>query len=153
MQLAPLQMLVPLVLLGALAWSAGAVLPGGRGRPARSLGAVLVLSGGSVGLLYVVFLAIGTALAADPVLALVLIGLLVLLALLAIEVLARRGRPPAPDEARGDEDGGGGQRRPDPSTPPWTPPACGPDAGPCGVAWDRFDDLRSQWERVPAGTR
>lgn len=155
MQLAPLQMLAPVVAVGATAWGVGVALPGDRGGRARSAGAVLLLVSGVVALLYVLFLSIGMALDEDPALAVVPAGIVVLLAFLAIELISRGNRPPTPDQTRREDEGGGGQRRPRPSPRPRTPPPApaGPDPGPHGAPWEQFDDLRSQWERVPAGTR
>jgi hypothetical protein len=77
----------------------------------------------------------------------------VVLAVLAVlALLGLRRRPPAPareDDEDGGGGGGGGVRRPAPAPPRSPGPApVGPSA-----PWDQFDDLRSQWERVPAGTR
>lgn len=153
MQLAPLQMLAPVAAVGAAAWGLGSALPADHGARTRALGGLLVLVTGVVALLYVLFLSVGMALEEDPALAAIPVGLLALLAFLAMDLAGRRNRPPTP-RPKGDEDGGGGQRRPHPKPSPRTPPApASPDPGLPGAPWDQFDDLRSQWERVPAGTR
>lgn len=133
----------------------GAALPGGGGRAPRLVGGPLVVVSGLVALLYVLFRSAGMALEEDPALAIVPAGVLVLLMFLAIELTSRRGRPPTPEQTRRKDDDGGGQGRPRPSPRPRTPPPApaGPDPGPHGVPWDQFGDLRTQWERVPAGTR
>lgn len=146
MQLAPFQMLAPVVAVGASSWCVGRAMPGGRGWP-RALGAALVVASALAAGLYGLVLAVER----DPGLtAFATIATLSGIGLVGLLFSARGGAAPEPaDKTREDDGGGGGggQRRPDPQ-PPTSPPGGGPH-----VAWDRFDDLRADWERVPVGTR
>lgn len=79
----------------------------------------------------------------------VAVAAVVMTALLLLGVRLRRRSTEQDGE---DDDGGGGSRRPTPAPPRRpTPPSPAP-AGP-PAPWDQFDDLRSQWERVPVGPR
>lgn len=150
MQLAPFQMLAPVVAIGASSWCVGRAMPGGRGWP-RALGATLVVVSAIVAMLYGLVLAIGSAMERDPGLAafggIAAISAIGLLGLLFSTRRAATPEEPADRSREDDGGGGGGQRRPDPD-----PPAPAPGGGP-SVHWDDFDDLRAGWERVPAGTR
>lgn len=152
MQLAPLQLLAPVFALGALSWAMGAA---GAGRGWRSLGVTVVVLSTVLGGLYALFLGIGTAMDEDPMMAGVVV-LAAILGLTLVGVLASARRdPPLPKQTqKKDDDGGEGVRRPKP-TPPRrpTPPAPAPGGPGPSAPWEQFDDLRSQWERVPAGTR
>lgn len=149
MQLAPFQMLAPVVAIGASSWCVGRAMPGGHGWP-RAVGTALVVTSVLVAGLYGLFLAIGSAMERDPGLAaFASIAALSGIGLLALLFSARRGAAPEPGDRSREDDGGGGggQRRPDPD-----PPAPVPGGGPA-VRWDEFDDARAGWEQVPAGTR
>lgn len=154
MQLAPLQLLVPVVVVGGLSWCVGAAAPEPTGRRWRALGMTLLVVCAVLAFVYATFVGIGAAMEDDPA----LVGVVVLATMLGLTLVAvlasARRDPPTPEEtqARKDDDGGGGTRRPKPSPPrrPTPPAPAGP--GP-SAPWDQFDDLRSQWERVPAGTR
>lgn len=150
MQLAPLQMLAPVVAIGATSWCVGRALP--RGRRRRRAPATAILAGcGVVGALCALVLAVGSSAERDAgATAFVAVATLSALGIFGLLLTAGRRRPPDPGERRRDDEGGGGGPRrppPDPSPPP-TPASGGPE-----VQWEQFDDLRSQWERVPAGTR
>jgi uncharacterized membrane protein YeaQ/YmgE (transglycosylase-associated protein family) len=149
MQLAALQPLAPIVAGGVILYGAGALKPDGPLGRVRRIGLVTTVVVGAIGAIIGVFLLMGTLLDAHP--AQMPFVVLLVLAVFAMLYVLTSGRkdPPLPSETkRSDEGGGGGgQRRPTPPPPPEDPPGPAlPD-----LPWDEFDDLRSGWERVPAG--
>ncbi|WP_026910390.1 hypothetical protein [Patulibacter minatonensis] len=149
MQLAALQPLAPIVAGGVLLYGAGSLKPDGALGRARKAGLVTLLTVGAVGAIVGLFLLMGTLLESHP--AQMPFLLLAVVAIFAVLYVLTTGRkdPPLPSETRRTDEGGGGggQRRPTPPPPPEDPPGpATPD-----LPWDEFDDLRSGWERVPAG--
>lgn len=147
MQLAALQPLAPVVAGGVLLYGAGSLRPDGPLGRARKVGLFAVLVVGAIAGIVGLFLLMGTLLDSHPA----QVPFLVIAALAVFAgIYASTNRtkpPPLPSETqRRDEDGGGGQRRSHPTRPKDPPGPSAPD-----LPWHEFDDLRSGWERVPAG--
>lgn len=151
MQLASLQPLAaPALAGGVLLFGVGALRPDSWiGRARSTVGVVLLALVTLVGIVGG-FLGMGLLLEANPEQApVVCVAGMIILGIVGFAVHTRRTDPPSVDKApKADEDGGGGQRRKEPEPKPQTPPAA--PTGP-GVPWHEFDDLRADWDRVPAG--
>lgn len=150
MQLAPLQALAPLVVVGVTGWTLGSALPEHPGRRVRRLGASLVLACLVVAGLWLAFTGTSALLEARPGLAPVaLVAPMLVLLLVPLVRGRRRGsavREPGAEDGDDEDGGGGGQRVP-------RPDADGPGPSGPAVPWDDFDEIRRGWDRVPAGRR